>query len=151
MGRRCGDIALYAGLAGGAESVIIPEEKYDFNDLCKTIIEGKVRGKLHNLVLLAEGIGGAEELAKNIEEVTGIETRPTVLGHIQRGGSPTAFDRVLASRLGAKAVEVLIEDKTQRVVGIKDNKIIDVDITEALKMKKEIDPKLLELAKILSY
>jgi 6-phosphofructokinase 1 len=151
MGRRCGDIALYAGLAGGAESIIIPEFNYSFDELCKTIIEGKVRGKIHNLILLAEGVGGAEDLAKRIEEVAGIETRSTVLGHIQRGGSPSAFDRVLASKMGAKAVEVLADGKSQRVIGIKDNKIVDIDITEALSMKKESPDELFELAKILSY
>lgn len=151
MGRRCGDIALYTGLAGGSESIIIPEEDYNFDELCKTIIEGKVRGKLHNLILLAEGVGGAEEMAKKIQDVTGIDTRATVLGHIQRGGSPTAFDRVLASRLGARAVELLCEGKSQRVVGIKDNKIVDIDINEALAMKRESNRELYELAKILSY
>ncbi|QCX34477.1 6-phosphofructokinase [Caloramator sp. E03] len=151
MGRRCGDIALYTGLAGGAESIIIPEKEYNFEELCKTIIEGKHRGKVHNLIVLAEGVGGAEELAKKIEEVTGLETRATVLGHIQRGGSPTAFDRILASRLGARAVELLVEGKSKRVVGIRDNKIIDLDITEALSMKKETDNDLYNLAKILSF
>lgn len=151
MGRRCGDIALYSGLAGGAESIIIPEQKFNLDDLCKTIIEGKVRGKVHNLIVLAEGVGGAAELTKKIEEVTGIEARATVLGHIQRGGSPSAFDRVLASRLGARAVELLIEGKSQRVVGIKNNQIVDYDITEAIQMKKETDNNLYDLAEILSY
>lgn len=153
MGRRCGDIALYTGLAGGAESILVPEQNYSFDDLCKTIIEGKVRGKIHNLILLAEGVGGTEDLARHIEEVSGIETRATILGHIQRGGSPTAFDRILASRMGARAVQTLVEGRSQRVVGIKDNKIIDIDITEALSMKKtnETSNELYELAKILSY
>lgn len=151
MGRRCGDIALFAGLAGGAESVIIPEEEYNFEDLCKTIIEGKVRGKIHNLILLAEGVGGADELAKRIEEVTGIESRSTILGHIQRGGSPSAFDRILASRLGARAVELLVSEKSQRVVGIKENRIVDYDINEALEMKRESLKEIYELSKILSY
>ncbi len=150
MGRRCGDIALYTGLAGGAESIIIPEKEYNFDDLCKTIIEGKQRGKMHNLVLLAEGVGGAQAMAKEIEEVTGIETRSTILGHIQRGGSPTAFDRILASRLGAKAVEVLMEGKSQRVVGIKNNKIIDMDMDEAIAMKRVLDEELYNLSMILS-
>lgn len=151
MGRHCGDIALLSGIAGGAESVIIPEEHYNLDDLCKTILEGKVRGKVHNLIILAEGVGEAEYLAKEIEEVLGIETRATVLGHVQRGGSPSSFDAVLASRLGAKAIEVLFEGRSQRVVGIKDNKIIDMDINEALGMKKQYDKELYELSKILSY
>lgn len=150
MGRHCGDIALYSGLAGGAESVIIPEENYDFNELCRSIIEEKVRGKVHNLIILAEGVGGAEKLAKDIQTITGIETRATVLGHIQRGGSPTAFDRILASRLGARAVELLIEGKSQRVVGIRNNEIIDLDINEALEMKREHNKNVYELVKILS-
>src|SRR3712207_3776928 len=95
MGRNCGDIALYAGLAGGAESIIIPEKGYDINELCKTILEGKLRGKMHNLIIVAEGVGGANEIAEKVEEVTGIGARATILGHIQRGGSPTANDRIL--------------------------------------------------------
>jgi 6-phosphofructokinase 1 len=150
MGRECGDIALYSGLAGGAESIIIPEKKFEFNELCKTIIEGKVRGKMHNLILLAEGVGGAEQLSKDIQEVTGIETRATVLGHIQRGGSPSAFDRILASKLGARAVEVLIEEKSQRVVGIKNNEIVDIAIDEALAERREFDEKFYQLTNILS-
>lgn len=150
MGRRCGDIALYTGLAGGAESIIVPEKDYKVAELCKTILEGKQRGKMHNLILLAEGVGGAQEMAKEIQEITGIETRATVLGHIQRGGSPTAFDRILASRLGAKAVQVLMEEKSQRVVGIKNNKIIDMDMDEALAMKRVFDEDLYNLSMILS-
>jgi 6-phosphofructokinase 1 len=150
MGRRCGDIALYTGLAGGAESIIVPEKDYNIDELCKTILEGKQRGKMHNLILLAEGVGGAQAMTKEIQEITGIEARATVLGHIQRGGSPTAFDRILASRLGAKAVEVLMEDKSQRVVGIKNNMIIDQDIDEALSMKRVLDDDLYNLSMILS-
>ncbi len=119
MGRNCGDIALYTGVAGGAESIIIPEKEYNADKLCKQILQGKLKGKMHNLVLLAEGVGGANELAKYIEEVTGIETRSTILGHIQRGGSPTCMDRILASRMAYKAVELLISGKSSRVVGIK--------------------------------
>ncbi|WP_138203458.1 6-phosphofructokinase [Haloimpatiens lingqiaonensis] len=151
MGRNCGDIALYAGLAGGAESVIIPEKGYNLNELCRNILEGKLRGKMHNLIVLAEGVGGAEELAKKIEEVTGIITRATILGHIQRGGSPSAFDRVLAARLGAKAIEVLLEGKKARVVGIRDGKVIDQDINEALSTKREFDEELFDIARALSY
>lgn len=151
MGRDCGDLSLYAGIAGGAESIIIPEVgEFDKDQLCRTILEGKNQGKMHNLVILAEGIGGAFELAKYVEEVTGIETRATILGHIQRGGSPSATDRVLASRMGAKAVEVLLEGKTSRVIGIRDNKIIDQDIDEALAMESKFDKELYDISKILS-
>lgn len=151
MGRNCGDIALFSGLAGGAESIIVPEIGYDINEICKVVLEGKQHGKLHNLILLAEGVGGASELANKIQEVTGIEARATILGHIQRGGSPSAFDAILASRFGYKAVELLVEGKSSRVVGIKNGKIVDVDITEALAMPKQFDKKLYEISNILSY
>ena len=150
MGRHCGDIALYSGLAGGAEAILVPEKGFDKDELCRTIMEGKRNGKTHNLILLAEGIGGAFELAKEVQEVTGIETRATVLGHIQRGGSPSAFDRILASRMGARAVDVLLEGKTSRVIGIRDNKIIDDDIDEALAMERKFDEELYEVAQVLS-
>lgn len=151
MGRNCGDLSLYAGICGGAEAIIVPEvEAFDRDELCKTILEGKNKGKMHNLVILAEGIGGVFELAEYVENITGIETRATVLGHIQRGGSPSASDRVLASRMGAKAVEVLLEGKTSRVIGIRDNKIIDQDIDEALDMESKFDTELYKIAKVLS-
>lgn len=151
MGRNCGDIALYAGIAGGAESVIVPEKGYELNDLCRMILEGKLRGKMHNLIILAEGIGGANNLAEKVQEITGIETRATILGHIQRGGSPSAFDGILASRMGAKAVEVLLEGKSARVIGIRGGQITDDDIDEALAMPRRFDDKLYEIAKALSY
>lgn len=150
MGRRCGDIALYSGLAGGSESIIIPEVKFDIDEVCKTILEGKLKGKLHNIIVLAEGVGHASEIAEKIEEMTGLETRATILGHIQRGGSPTAFDRILASRLGARAVELLAENSSSRVVGINGNKITDYDIKEALKMENKVNKELLDLANVLS-
>ncbi|MCS4483602.1 6-phosphofructokinase [Clostridium botulinum] len=150
MGRNCGDIALYTGVAGGAESIIIPEKEYNADKLCKQILQGKLKGKMHNLVLLAEGVGGANELAKYIEEVTGIETRSTILGHIQRGGSPTCMDRILASRMAYKAVELLISGKSSRVVGVKNGKIIDMDIDEALAVERSFDQELYDIATILS-
>lgn len=150
MGRNCGDIALYSGLTGGGESIIVPEIPFDMDDTIRTIMEGKMRGKLHSIIVLAEGVGHAGELAKNIESTTGLESRVTILGHIQRGGSPTAFDRMIASRMGARAVELLEQNIASRVIGIKGNKIIDVDIDEALDMKKEMDPELFNLATILS-
>ena len=150
MGRNCGDIALYTGVAGGAESIIIPEKEYNADKLCKQILQGKLKGKMHNLVLLAEGVGGANELAKYIEEVTGIETRSTILGHIQRGGSPTCMDRILASRMAYKAVELLISGKSSRVVGIKNGKIIDMDIDEALSVERSFDQELYDISTTLS-
>ncbi|EJO5346876.1 6-phosphofructokinase [Clostridium botulinum] len=150
MGRNCGDIALYTGVAGGSESIIIPEKEYNADKLCKQILQGKLKGKMHNLVLLAEGVGGANELAKYIEEVTGIETRSTILGHIQRGGSPTCMDRILASRMAYKAVELLMSGKSSRVVGIKNGKIIDMDIDEALAVERTFDEELYKIATTLS-
>ncbi|WP_142415131.1 6-phosphofructokinase [Hathewaya massiliensis] len=151
MGRNCGDIALHAGIGGGAEKVIIPEKGYDINDLCKKILQGKLNGKIHNLIILAEGVGGATELAKKVETVTGIETRSTTLGHIQRGGSPSAFDRVLASTMGARAVELLLEGKSSRVVGVRGGKITDMDIDEALSIESKFNEYLYNLSDILSY
>jgi len=150
MGRNCGDIALHTGIACGAEYIIAPEKGYDKDELCKVILEGKKAGKMHNLVLLAEGVGGAEELAKYIEAETKIETRATVLGHIQRGGAPSAFDRVLASRMGSRAIELLMEGKTSRVVGIKENEIFDQDIDEALALERKFDEKLYEISEEIS-
>ena len=150
MGRNCGDIAIYTGIGGGAEKIITPEKGFDLNELCKVILEGKVRGKMHNLIILAEGVGGALTLAKEVEEITGIETRATVLGHIQRGGSPSSLDRILASVMGAKAVELLLEGKSCRVVGVKRGELIDYDIDEALSMEREFNEYLYNLSNIIS-
>ncbi|WP_346884545.1 6-phosphofructokinase [Clostridium sp. UBA4395] len=150
MGRNCGDLALFSGIAGGAEQVIVPEKKFTIEDICENIFKGKRNGKLHNIIILAEGVGGAQKLAKSIEEITGIETRATVLGYIQRGGSPSAFDRILASRMGSKAVKVLLEGKTARLIGIKANKIIDIDIKEALDLKSCFNGELYKLSVDLS-
>lgn len=150
MGRNSGDIALYAGLAGGAESIIVPEVNYACDDVCKRLLQGKNRGKLHSIILLAEGVGKATELAEEIHNKIGMEVRVTILGYLQRGGNPTAFDRILASRLGSRAVEALLNGESGRVVGIRDNKIIDEDIDKALEMTKTFNMDMYELAKILS-
>lgn len=149
MGRNAGYIAMHCGIAGGAESIIIPEKTFKKEDVIKTIIEGKNRGKRRFIVVVAEGIGGADELAKEIEAQTGIESRATILGHVQRGGSPTATDRVIASMMGVKAVELLSEGIGNRIIAMKNNKVVDYDIEEALNMKKEIDDEMFKLAKIL--
>lgn len=146
MGRNSGDIALYAGLAGGAEGVIVPEVEFKFENICKLLIERKNKGKLHSIIIMAEGVGDSKLLERQIMDNVDIEVRATILGYTQRGGNPTAFDRILASRLGARAVELLTEGKKGRVVGIKDNKIIDMGIGEALSMKKEFQRELYELA-----
>lgn len=150
MGRHCGDIALHAGLAGGAESIIVPEENFSSDEVCKKLIQGRNRGKLHSIILLAENIANSYELAEEIQDKTGISTRVTILGHIQRGGSPTSFDRILASKMGAKSVELLLNGKSGRVVGVEGNRIIDLDINEALSIEKSFDNDMYELAKILS-
>jgi 6-phosphofructokinase 1 len=151
MGRHAGYIAIHAGIATGAEAIIIPEKEFDFHrDIIKPIIEGKHRGKKHDIVILAEGIGGAVEMAKKIQAETGIEARATILGHIQRGGSPTVIDRVIASQMGAKAVQLLKDGIGNRVIAMKDNKIVDFDIVEALNMTKTVDQDMVELAKILA-
>ncbi|WP_461205909.1 6-phosphofructokinase [Clostridium sp. DL1XJH146] len=150
MGRNCGDLALYAGIAGGAESVIVPEKEFNIDELCRTILQGKLQGKRHNLIILAEGVGGAGEVTKTVQEITGIGTRATVLGHIQRGGSPSASDTILASRMGAKAVQVLLEGESSKVVGIKGGDIFSMDIEEALSMESKFDDELYEIEKILN-
>ena len=151
MGRNCGDIALYSGLAGGAEYILTPEEEVDINAMCKKIIQGRNRGKLHSLIIRAEGVAlGSSELADIIETRTGLETRVVVLGYTQRGGSPTARDRVLASLMGYRAVELLLSDRSSRAIGIRGADIIDVDLSEALKMKRVWKGSIMDLADILS-
>ena len=147
MGRHAGYIAIYAAIACGAEVVLIPERKFDFDtDIISTILEGKARGKKHTIVIVAEGIGGVEEMARQIEKATGIETRHTVIGHVQRGGSPTVRDRVEASRMGARAVELLLEGKANRIVCMQKNEVVDVDIEDGLNMKKDVPQELIDLA-----
>ena len=151
MGRACGDIALYAGVAGGAESILIPEKEVDMDTVCKRIINGVNRGKLHSIIILAEGAKiDSKDLVSEIESIAGMETRMTVLGHIQRGGIPTAFDRIIASKFGSRAVELLKEGIGGRAVGIQGTKVIDLDINEALSVEKVIDQDLYEMAEILS-
>ncbi len=150
MGRATGNIALWAGLADGAESIIIPEIAYSIEEIILRLERGYNRNKRHSIIVIAEGVSSGIELAKKIEVRTGLETRVTVLGHIQRGGSPTAFDRVLASRLGAEAVELLLKRKSGYMVGIKNNQIISIPIEEAFLQMHEIDSSLYQLANILS-
>ena len=150
MGRHAGDIALWAGLAAGAESIIIPEETYDIDDIIVRLEQGIARGKRHSIIIVAEGVMPASDLAKLIKEKMDIEIRVSVLGHIQRGGSPTAQDRVLAGRLGAKAVEVLLEGRGGRAVGVKNHMIIDYDLTVAFETNHKADLSLYTLSKELS-
>jgi 6-phosphofructokinase 1 len=150
MGRNCGDIALYSGLAGGAGSIIVPELDFDIDKICEKALRAKNRGKLHNIIILAEGVGNPYEIAEAMTDKTGLETKVTVLGYLQRGGTPVTIDRIIASEMGRKAVELLMENKTNRVLGVKCNNIIDMDLTEALNMKKVIDTDMYHTADILS-
>lgn len=150
MGRDAGDLALWAGLADGAETILIPEVDDDFHDIITRLKRGHDRGKKHSIIILAEGVGSGIEYGKRIQEETNLETRVTVLGHIQRGGAPTASDRVLASRLGAKAVDLLLEGKAGKMVGIQKNKIVDHDIETILTEKHSINLEMYKLSQELS-
>ncbi|MCT2537179.1 6-phosphofructokinase [Aquibacillus koreensis] len=150
MGRNAGDLALWAGLADGAESILIPEKPDDFDSVVQKLIRGQKRGKKHSIIILAEGIGSGIDYGKRIEEATNMDTRVTVLGHIQRGGSPSGFDRVLASRLGAKAVDLLLDGKAGRMVGIQKNELVDHDIIEILQQKHHINMDMYRLSNELS-
>ena len=150
MGRHAGYIALWCGIANGAEDILLPE-RYDGNEqmLINRIIDNRKRGKRHHIIINAEGIGHSASMAKRIEAATGIETRATILGYMQRGGAPTCKDRVYASIMGAKAVELLEEGKTNRVVAYKHGEFLDFDIQEALNMKKDIPEDQYEISKLL--
>ena len=151
MGRDAGYIALWCGLANGAEQVLIPE-KYDFDEqkIVNNIIANRKRGKRHYIIINAEGIGHSTSLARRIEAATGMETRATILGHMQRGGSPTCKDRVYASTMGAYAVDLLCEGKSNRVVAYKDGRFVDYDVDEALAMEKHISDYQFNVGKNLS-
>ena len=151
MGRDAGYLALWCGIANGAEKILMPEEKdYDEQALIEDILANKKRGKKNYIIINAEGVGDSINMAKRIEEATGIETRATILGHMQRGGSPTCKDRVYASTMGAIAVDLLCKGKTNRVVGYKNGQFIDFDIEEALAMKKTIPAYQYDVAKTLA-
>ena len=150
MGRNCGDIALYSGIAGGAESIVIPEVELDIDAIINKIKNGKKRGKKHHIIVAAEGALDAYELARIIEEKGAIETRVTVLGYVQRGGVPTVQDRILASDFGYEAVNLLLSGKSGLALGCRSGKIIEVDINEALETKKAFDKDQLKMVDILS-
>ncbi len=150
MGRNCGDLALYAGLGGGAEVIIVPEHKIDIARVCERLEASKQRGKHSGIVVLAEGAGSADEWAKQIAERTGLSIRSTVLGHLQRGGSPSMKDRYLGTSMGVYAVQLLAHGIGNRVVGIRDNKLYDEDIVKACKMKKKFDVQLYNMAGVVA-
>ena len=151
MGRRAGYLALWCGIANGAEDVLLPElYDYDEQALINNIIELRKRGKKHHIIVNAEGIGHSASMARRIEAATGVETRATILGHMQRGGSPTCRDRVYGSMLGAYAVDLLAEGKTNRVVGYRNGGWVDFDISEALDMQKGLSDYMVRVNKALS-
>ena len=151
MGRDAGWLALWCGIANGAERIIMPEEHdYDEEAIVKDIVASRERGKKHYIIINAEGIGDTINMAQRIEAATGMETRATILGHMQRGGSPTCKDRVYASVMGAKAVDLLLEGKTNRVVGYRHGEFVDFDINEALSMSKEVPQYQYDIAKALA-
>ena len=138
MGRECGDIALHAGLAGGAETILIPEKSYNIDDIVKKLKAGMARGKRHSIIIKAEGVDiSSPDLAKTIEERIGAETKVVILGYLQRGGSPTARDRILASRTGVRCVELIREGVSNAAIGIKGDTIVDYPLAVALAMEKD--------------
>jgi 6-phosphofructokinase 1 len=150
MGRRCGDIALYSGIASGAEIIVVPEIAFDMNDIISRINRSRASGKHSNIIVIAEGVMSADKFAKELQEHTPYDVRPTCIGHVQRGGSPSMADRMLAAQFGNKAVRLLRDGIGNRVVGIRDNKIIDMDIIEAVSMKKTFNNELYETLQMIS-
>ena len=151
MGRHAGYIALWCGIANGAEDILLPENyDYDEQEIVNHIIQSRKRGKIHHLIINAEGIGHSTSMAKRIEAATGVETRATILGYMQRGGSPTATDRYYASVMGARAVDIMVEGRTNRVVGYRYGEFTDFGIEEALMMQKDIDRYQYEVARMLT-
>ena len=150
MGHGAGDIALQSGLAVGATAIVVPEIGFDLQNVIDKILETQKNGRNHFIIVVSEGLCDATQLAKMLQEATGIETRATILGHIQRGGNPTLRDRVVASKMGYAAVELLSKGVGNRVIGLKDNKIVDYDIFEALNMVKSFDQETYRLANTIS-
>ncbi len=150
MGRHCGDIALYAGITSGAEIIVVPEISYDMDDIVMRINRSRANGKHSNIIVVAEGATSADAFAKQLQEVTTYSVRATNIGHIQRGGSPSMADRMLAAQFGNKAVRLLKDGIGNRVVGIHKNEIIDMDIIEAVSMKKKFNYELYETLQMIS-
>ena len=145
MGRRAGHLALEVGCAVGATAICLPERELDFDtDIVEKMRIGRIKGRNHHIIIVAEGYGSAQEVADHIHEATGIDTRVTILGHIQRGGSPTVQDRVMATRMGYAAVKALMDGKANRVVVFDNNMVTDLDIEEGLSRKKDLNQCLFE-------
>ena len=150
MGRDCGEIALAAGVAGGAESILIPEIEPDFDQVLEKINSGNKRGKLHNIIVVAEGVYPVMDLKEELQEKTDRDTRVSILGHIQRGGTPTAVDRILASCMGKAAVDFILQGKRNVMVASKDERIYDIPLREVIKGTKTLELKMFEIARVLS-
>ena len=150
MGRHCGDIALYAGIAGGAEYVLVPEIPYNLDEISKSIKKSYLRGKTSNMIILAEGAGNRDEIAGIIQEKSGINVKVTNFGYIQRGGSPSMQDRVLAARFGSKAIELLMNDSESVAIGIRKNEVVTVPFGELANEEKRFDKELYDIARVLS-
>ena len=150
MGRRCGWLAMVSGISGGAEYVLVPEEPFDIDEICQGIKDAYANGKKYCLVVVAEGAGSGMEIGKQIADKTGIDTRVSVLGHIQRGGSPSVADRVKASQLGEQAALALISGLSNVVFGFNQGKVVNIDLLDAVTNKKKLDPEYVRLARILS-
>lgn len=151
MGRRAGYLALTIGITVGAEAIVIPEKEFNLEtDVLRPLVDARNRGKADFIVVVAEGVGKVLDIAQDITDKTGIEARTTILGHIQRGGSPTVYDRYMASLMGEKAVSLIAEGALNQIVGFKDNKVIGIDIEKALKMEKRLSPELIRISKVLS-
>ncbi|GEK34709.1 6-phosphofructokinase [Kurthia sibirica] len=150
MGRDAGDLALWAGLAGGAETVLVPEDPFDIQEIAGRLKRGRLRGKKHSIIIVAEGVMSGQELQQKLLQEADIETHVSVLGHIQRGGSPTARDRVLASQMGAKAVELLRTNQGGKAVGIRNREIVAYDFNEVFEGVHHFDEEMYKLSKELS-
>lgn len=150
MGRNSGYLALMSGIAGGTEAILIPEVPYDLKEISLKLKEGYQRGKTHCIIIIAEGVGKTYEVAKYLEDRIGFEIRVTILGYIQRGGSPSAFDRLLGSRLGAAAVEYLLKGETAKMIGLMGNNIVATDLEIVLSQQKNINKSLYNLASVLA-
>ena len=150
MGRHCGDLALHSGISGGADVILVPEVECDLNEICRRVLEGQATGKGHSLIVMAEGFDmDSTELAKTLEEMTGREARTVVPGYIQRGGSPTEKDRLIATMTAAKAVDLLYDDEDSKAVGVFNGKVVALDLEEALAVKGEFNKALYDLSNVL--